>query len=141
VWKDRNRTHKPEYEGARRVGGELKTVITNAEQRAVQMPHRGHPERCRANQGQVGLLRVSSRRWWNGYHDHEESCAWMENDVPRPAEDEVRDAMGLGREKQYREMVRELDPSGTDGVGPRRARAQKGDRRRWQIETGRRPDT
>jgi len=97
----------PNYEG--RTGAsarELKTVISNAAQ---------HPDyRCLTPQAVLEELEALTRdksvyeflqqEVVDGYHDHEEFVRVAEGEYLDVLEEEVREAMGLISEKQYRTM-------------------------------------
>ena len=105
LWKESDAY--PNYEG--RTGAsarELKTVITNAAQSAQYrcLTPQAILEELSALTKDKSVYEFLQQEVVDGYHDHEEFVRVVENEYLDVLDDEVRDAMGLVSEKQYREV-------------------------------------
>jgi predicted Ser/Thr protein kinase len=105
LWKESDAY--PNYEG--RTGAsarELKTVITNAAQSAQYkcLTPQAILEELSALTKDKSVYEFLQQEVVDGYHDHEEFVRVVENEYLDVLDDEVRDAMGLVSEKQYREL-------------------------------------
>src|SRR5216683_1393133 len=105
LWKESD--SYPNYEG--RTGAsarELKTVITNAAQSAQYrcLTPQAILEELSALTKDKSVYEFLQQEVVDGYHDHEEFVRVVENEYLDVLDDEVRDAMGLVSEKQYREL-------------------------------------
>src|SRR5438128_268839 len=105
LWKESD--SYPNYEG--RTGAsarELKTVITNAAQNAQYkcLTPQAILEELSALTKDKSVYEFLQQEVVDGYHDHEEFVRVVENEYLDVLDDEVRDAMGLVSEKQYREL-------------------------------------
>src|SRR6266849_688417 len=105
LWKESD--SYPNYEG--RTGAsarELKTVITNAAQSAQYrcLTPQAILEELSSLTKDKSVYEFLQQEVVDGYHDHEEFVRAVENEYLDVLDDEVRDAMGLVSEKQYREL-------------------------------------
>jgi len=97
----------PNYEG--RTGAsarELKTAIGNAAQNPVWkcLTPQAVLEELEALTRDKSVYEFLQQEVVDAYHDHEEFVRVVENEYLDVLDDEVRDAMGLVSEKQYREL-------------------------------------
>src|SRR6266446_2721769 len=105
LWKESD--SYPNYEG--RTGAsarELKTVITNAAQNPQYkcLTPQAILEELSSLTKDKSVYEFLQQEVVDGYHDHEEFVRVVENEYLDVLDDEVRDAMGLVSEKQYREL-------------------------------------
>src|SRR5713101_2558877 len=105
LWKESD--SYPNYEG--RTGAsarELKTVITNAAQNPQYkcLTPQAILEELSSLTKDKSVYEFLQQEVVDGYHDHEEFVRAVENEYLDVLDDEVRDAMGLVSEKQYREL-------------------------------------
>src|SRR5438477_387706 len=104
LWKESD--SYPNYEG--RTGAsarELKTVITNGAQNPQYkcLTPQAILEELLAITKDKSVYEFLQQEVVDGYHDHEEFVRVVENEYLDVLDDEVRDAVGLVSEKQYRE--------------------------------------